>query len=171
MPATSERSAVVVPGSGVVATDGVYRITDVCLGLVREAERLAAELSAGVVVFSGWSPIGGLSEAEQMRDAWRGDDVELVLERTATTTAQNAARTLPLLLERSVERAVVVCAPLHVHRARFFFTRLYGAAGIATAFRKAPVSPSARALAWEVLALSVARSQLRAARAELAARR
>ena len=34
-----------------------------------------------------------------MKAAWRGPDVELVVEPTAAVTAQNAARTLPLLLE------------------------------------------------------------------------
>jgi uncharacterized SAM-binding protein YcdF (DUF218 family) len=166
-----DRCAVVVPGNGMVAADGSYRISESCIGLVRAAERLVEELSVDAVAFSGWSPVGGASEAEQMRDVWRGRDVALVVEPTATTTAQNASRTLPLLLERGVRRAVVVCAPLHVPRARFFFSRVYGAAGVEVAFRKAPVAASARALAWEVLALSVARAQLRAARAEHGARR
>ena len=39
-----------------------------------------------------------------MRDAWRGPAVELVVEPTARHTAENAARTLPLLLERDVGR-------------------------------------------------------------------
>ena len=162
--------AIVVPGQGVLGPDG-YRITDSCLRLVREAEHAAAETGAAVAVFSGWSPTGGASEAEQMRNAWAGPELELVVEPTATVTAQNASRTLPLLLERGVERAVVVCTPLHLRRARYFFSRLYGEAGIATEFRAARVSPTLRAAAWELLAVSVQRAQLRAARAELAPRR
>ena len=38
-----------------------------------------------------------------MRAAWRGPDVELVVEPTASITAENAARTLPLLVERGVD--------------------------------------------------------------------
>ena len=38
------------------------------------------------------------------------------VEPTARTTAENAARTLPLLVELGVRRAVVVCAPLHFVR-------------------------------------------------------
>jgi len=39
-------------------------------------------------VFSGWSPSGGPSEAEQMRTLWRGPEVELVIEPTARVTAE-----------------------------------------------------------------------------------
>jgi uncharacterized SAM-binding protein YcdF (DUF218 family) len=153
------RTAVVVPG---------HHARDRGLDLVREAERAAAETPVEVVVFSGRSRRGGLSEAEQMRAAWRGPDVELLVEPTASVTAENASRTLPLLLERGIDRALVVCAPLHLYRARFFFTRLYGAHGVETEFRVAPVAPSVRALLWELGAAPACRRQLRAARAELA---
>lgn len=160
--------AIVVPGNGGVSRDGVYRISSACLRLVREAERLADALPAEAVVFSGWSPAGGTPEAEQMRSAWLGVDVELVVEPTAAVTAQNASRTLPLLLERGLRRALVVCAPLHSYRTRFFFSRLYGAAGIETDFSIPPVPLSPFALVWELFALPLCRPQLRAARAEVA---
>jgi uncharacterized SAM-binding protein YcdF (DUF218 family) len=161
------RTAIVVPGHGSVAADGVHRITPRCLGLVREAERLAARLGPELVVFSGWSSTGGVPEAEQMRDAWRGPDVELVVEPTARVTAENASRTLALLLARGIEAAVVVCTPLHLPRARLFFRRLYREHGVAVRFHVARNAPSPRALAWELAALAVAPAQLRAARAEL----
>ena len=103
-----------------------------------------------------------------MRDAWGGPPVELVVEPKARSTAGNAAHTLPLLLERGIRRTLVVCAPLHLYRTRFFFTRLYGAHGVETEFRVAPVAPSVRALLWELGAATACRRQLRAARAELA---
>jgi uncharacterized SAM-binding protein YcdF (DUF218 family) len=159
--------AIVVPGNGSAGRDGVYRISPRCLRLVRAAEELAQSLSAGTVVFSGWSPGGGPSEAEQMRSAWQGPDVELVVEPTATVTAQNAGRTLPLLVERGIRHAVVVCAPLHQFRTRYFFSRLYDPHGIATEFHVVPLPLSPSALAWELIALPVCRLQLRAARAEL----
>ena len=161
------RTAVVVPGHGAVGGDGVYRITSRCLELVREAERLARTLEPDAVVFSGWSPVGGVSEAEQMRDAWRGPGVELVVEPTARTTVENASRTLPLLLGRGVERAVVVCALPHLLRARVFFRRLYAAHGIAVGFRAVRGMPRPGAIAWELAALPLTPWQLRAARAEL----
>jgi uncharacterized SAM-binding protein YcdF (DUF218 family) len=162
--------AIVVPGSGSVAPDGVYRIGHACLALVREAERLADALAAETVVFSGWAPRGGTPEAEQMRAAWRGADVELVVEPTAAVTAHNASRTLPLLLERGITRAVVVCTRLHSLRARYFFSRLYGPAGIDTSFRIAPIAASPSALIRELFALPLCMPQLRAARAEVARR-
>ena len=161
------RTAIVVPGHGTVGLDGVYRISRRCRRLVAEAERVARQVSPEVVIFTGWSPAGGRSEAEQMRAAWRGPQVELVTEPTARITAENAARTLPLLLERGIGRAVVVCTPSHLTRARFFFGRLYAARGVTTRFSVAPVVPSPTAIARELFALPLCRRQLRAARAEL----
>ena len=156
------KTAIVVPGH---ARGG--RISSLCLALVREAERIAAAEPVAAVVFSGWAPRGGESEAEQMRDAWCGPEVELVLEPTATVTAENAARTLPLLVERGIERAVVVCAPLHLYRARFFFSRVYGSQRIATEFRTIRAGRNLRALLWELGAAPAIRRQLRGARGEL----
>ena len=159
--------AIVVPGNGRFERDGTYRIGRRCRALVREAERLAERLDVRAVVFTGWARDGAESEAEQMRDAWRGPDVELVVEPTASVTAENATRTLPLLLARDVRRAFVVCAPLHLYRTRFFFTRLYGAYGIDTEFHVARTRRSVGAVLWEVAAATACRRQLRAARAEL----
>jgi uncharacterized SAM-binding protein YcdF (DUF218 family) len=163
----TKTTAIVVPGNGAFEPDGGYRITARCRRVVAEAERLAERVVPRAVVFSGWAPDGSASEAEQMRDAWRGPDVELVVEPTATITAENAARTLPLLLERGIERALVVTTPLHLYRARYFFRRLYAAHGIDTRFRVAPVAPTLHMLGWELVALTARSRQLRAAEAEL----
>jgi uncharacterized SAM-binding protein YcdF (DUF218 family) len=165
------RTAVVVPGHGWPDLAGVHRISERCLRLVREAEQLVSSTEADVVVFSGWSPTGGPSEAEQMRNAWRGPAVELVVEPTAASTAENAARTLPLLLEREVGDAVVVCAPPHLLRTRVLYRRLYRDSGVEVAFRVARLAPTIRAIAWELLALPFLPLQLHAARAELERRR
>jgi hypothetical protein len=167
------RLAIVVPGHGSLGRDGVYRISARCRRLVEDAAILADRLAAETVVFTGWSPVGGPSEAEQMRDAWPGPQapLELVIEPTARTTAQNAARTLPLLVERDVQQAVVVCAPLHFVRARYFFSRLYEDAGIETTLSVVRLAPSPHALVWELVAMPLRRAQLRAVRAETARRR
>jgi uncharacterized SAM-binding protein YcdF (DUF218 family) len=141
--------AVVVPGSA-------HRRTRE--RLVRDAERVAAATEAPVVVFSG------LGEAEHMRALWRGPNVELVVEGAATSTVENAVRTLPLLVEREVRAAFVVCAPAHVFRARWIFRRIYGAHGIAVQFRVARVAPTPGAIAWELAAATVARRQVRGTR-------
>ena len=113
--------AVVVPGHSCRG-----RVSRRCLALLDRAAELADERVPRVVVFSGWAAWDGPSEAEQMLEAWPGRrDVELALEATATSTAENAARSLPLLLDRGVREATVVCAPLHVARVSYFFGGLY----------------------------------------------
>jgi len=102
-----------------------------------------------------------------MRALWRGPEVELEVEPTASTTAENAARTLPLLRERGLLEAVVVCTPLHLYRARWFFRRLYTARGIQTTFTTPPTLPTLSAFVWELGALTVRARQLRAAEQEL----
>jgi uncharacterized SAM-binding protein YcdF (DUF218 family) len=153
------RTAIVIPG---------HHTQRRSIALVREAERAAAERPVHLVVFTGWARSGGMTEAEQMRSEWRGPDVELVLEPTASVTAENAARTLPLLIERDIGHAIVVCAPLHLYRARFFFTRLYDPYGVETEFRVARMPLSVGAVVWEVAAATACRRQLRIAQSELA---
>jgi uncharacterized SAM-binding protein YcdF (DUF218 family) len=102
-----------------------------------------------------------------MRALWRGPQVELVVEPTASTTAENASRTLPFLRERGLLEAVVVCTPLHLYRARWFFRRLYGARRIRTSFTTPPTLPTPSAFVWEVGALTVRSRQLRAVEQEL----
>lgn len=138
--------AIVVPGSSLA------RVRE---RLVRKAEEVASGADARVVVFSG------AAEARPMRDIWHGADVELVLEETATTTADNAVRTLPFLLERGIRDAIVVCAPAHLIRARWIFRRIYGAHGVTVAFRPARIVPTPGAIVWELVASTVARRQVR----------
>jgi uncharacterized SAM-binding protein YcdF (DUF218 family) len=138
--------ALVVPGSTVARARE---------RLVREAERTARDSGARIVVFSG------AGEAEHMRDLWDGPEVELVVEETATSTAENAALTLPLLLERGVSEAVVICAPAHLVRARWIFRRIYGARGIAVRFRAARIAPTPGAIVWELAASTAAWRQVR----------
>jgi uncharacterized SAM-binding protein YcdF (DUF218 family) len=158
--------AIIALGSSRAAGRRSYRISPACRRVVAETARLTGQLGPRAVVFTGWSPDGGISEAEQMRALWRGPDVELVVETTASSTAENAARTLPLLRERGIHRAVVVCTPLHLYRARWFFQRLFHAHGIETTFRAARVLPTPGAAIWELAALSVRSRQLRAAHLE-----
>jgi uncharacterized SAM-binding protein YcdF (DUF218 family) len=142
--------------------------TRACSRLVAAAERFARRRRVDVVVFSGSSGGEGPTEAEQMHALWRGpSSVEAVLEETAGTTAQNAARTLPLLLERGVKDAIVICAPLHLPRARWIFRSIFERHGVAVRFVVARVAPTPGALLWELGALSVVSRQVRAARAEL----
>jgi uncharacterized SAM-binding protein YcdF (DUF218 family) len=105
-----------------------------------------------------------------MREAWDGPAVDLVVEPTARSTAENAARTLPLLLERSVGGVLVVCAPPHLIRTRLLFSTIYRGSGVEVAVRVARQTPTFRSIVWEVAALPFLPFQLLAARAELARR-
>jgi uncharacterized SAM-binding protein YcdF (DUF218 family) len=153
----AERLAIVVPGHsrrGLVSAR--------CLRLVAAAEALAEASAPEAVVFSG------RGEAGAMLAAWRGRlDVELVLEPTARITAENAARTLPLLLERRIGSALVVCGRAHAPRVRFFFGSLYGRYGIETSVAPVSATLHGAALLRELAAAPIARRQRRAALAEL----
>src|SRR4051794_14197916 len=130
--------------------------------LVAAAQRAARDLNVDLVVLTGWSPNGGPSEAQQMRDLWRdASGIEIVLEETASTTAENAARTLPILEERGIVEAVVICTPLHALRAGWMFRRIYGERGITVRNRLAREVPTPGALLWELGALTVSRRQVR----------
>jgi uncharacterized SAM-binding protein YcdF (DUF218 family) len=163
-------TAIVVPGHGGLDSDGVHRISDRSLRLVAEAGRLAERVTPAVVVLSGWSSSGGRSEAEQMRDAWHGPEVELLAEPTARSTAENASRTLPLLLERGIASAIVLCTPVHLVRVRLVFGHLYRRRNISVRYHVVRVRPTVGALAWELAALPLLPVQLLAARAELGRR-
>jgi uncharacterized SAM-binding protein YcdF (DUF218 family) len=161
------QTAIVVPGHGRVGADGVHRISARCLRLVGAAEQLADELDPALVVFSGWSSRSEISEAEQMRDAWRGRDVELVLEPTAKHTGENASRTVPLLRARGIHAAVVVCTATHLTRVRMLFGRIYGESGIEVRFHVVRGRRIRRAVLWEALAIPLVPVQLAAAEREL----
>jgi hypothetical protein len=144
------------------------RMSGRCRALLERAAGLAEERVPRAIVFSGWATSTGPSEAEQMLHGWPGRrDVELLAETTAASTAQNASRTLPLLLDRGVREATVVCAPLHRARVAYFFGGLYAAFGIRCDVCVARAAPTPPALAWELAAATVARRQRRAALAEL----
>jgi uncharacterized SAM-binding protein YcdF (DUF218 family) len=160
-------TAIVVPGHGHLGIDGAHTLSTRGLELVAEAGRLAERLRPALVVLSGWSSTGGPSEADQMREAWEGPNVELLVEPTARTTVENASRTLPLLVERGITAAVVVCMPLHLVRVRLAFGVLSRGTGIALRYHVVRVRPSLGALAWEVAALPLLPFQVAVARSEL----
>jgi hypothetical protein len=161
---------IIIPGCGRVEPDGTYRIGARALDCVRTAARLAERRRPRAVVFTGWSPVGGPSEAEQMREAWDGpEDIDLVVEPSATITAENMSRSLPHLLERDVGEVTVVCGMLHLLRVRYHFGGVYPGYGIRCSYALARQAPTPAVLAWEAAALVVMRQQRRAARAEIAA--
>lgn len=161
--------AILVPGSGRRDSEGIYRIGTRAEACVAAAARLAERHRPRLVLFTGWSPVGGPSEAEQMLDAWPGSrGIELLAETTAKITAENMSRSLPLLLERGITEVTVVCGVLHLPRVRYFFGGVYPRYGVRCHYAVTRQLPTPRALAWEAGAIPLARRQREAARAELA---
>lgn len=160
---------IVVPGSGRLEADGSYRIGARALECVRTAARLAERRTPRVVVFTGWSPVRGPTEAEQMLEAWDGPpDVDLVVEASATITAENMSRSLPHILVRGVREVTVVCGTLHLPRVRYHFGGVYPRHGIRCTYVRTRQMPTPATLAWEAAAVLAMRRQRRAALAEIA---
>jgi DUF218 domain-containing protein len=105
-----------------------HRISHESLGRVQRAEWVARRRPTLAAVLTGYTSTGGLSEAEQMRAAWRLADVPPLLEVAGRDTAENATRSLPLLLALGdVRHVTVVTSAWHV-RAPYHFLpwRRYG---------------------------------------------
>ena len=72
-------------------------------------------------MLTGYTSTGGLSEAEQMRAAWRLPGVPALLEVAGRNTAGNAARSLPIVLALGgIREVTVVTSAWHV-RAPYMF--------------------------------------------------
>jgi hypothetical protein len=98
-----------------------HRISHESLERLQRAERLVARRPTRAVVLTGYTSTGGLSEAEQMAQGWRDPDVPFLLEVAGRDTAENATRSLPLVLALGgVRRVSVVTSAWHV-RTPFFF--------------------------------------------------
>lgn len=94
-----------------------HGLHDVCTERLGHAEQLAEE--GDVVFLSGWSRHeNGTGEAELMRDAWRGPDVELIADSTARNTRENAAEVTEAVRRVSAEEVLVVTSRWHAPRAR-----------------------------------------------------
>jgi uncharacterized SAM-binding protein YcdF (DUF218 family) len=164
-----ERSwAILVPGSGRRDSEGAYRIGGRAQACVAAAARLAERHPPRLVLFTGYSPVGGPSEAEQMLDAWPGSrEIELLTETTARITAENMSRSLPLLLERRITDVTLVCGALHLPRVRYFFGGVYPRYGVRCHYAVTRQLPTPRAVAWEAGAIPLARRQRAVALTEL----
>jgi hypothetical protein len=105
-----------------------HRISHESLGRVHRAEWIARRRPTLAAILTGYTSTGGLSEAEQMRSAWRVADVPPLLEVAGRDTAGNASRSLPLVLALGdVVSVTVVTSAWHI-RAPYHFAawRNYG---------------------------------------------
>jgi uncharacterized SAM-binding protein YcdF (DUF218 family) len=134
--------------------NGESSLHPICAERVAHAERIAD--GAGAVVLSGWArrhaPAG---EAELMRAAWRRDDVPVVLDRSAQTTAGNAAAVARLARSLGAAELVVVTSRWHARRARALVRAALRGSGIRVSV-SSPGDSAAPLLALRDLACSTA---------------
>jgi uncharacterized SAM-binding protein YcdF (DUF218 family) len=94
-----------------------HDLHDVCAARLRHAEWLAGE--GDTVLLSGWARhTNGTGEAELMREAWEGPEVELVSDATARNTRENALGVAKAARELGADEVVVVTSGWHAPRAR-----------------------------------------------------
>jgi 6-phosphogluconolactonase/glucosamine-6-phosphate isomerase/deaminase len=98
-----------------------HRISHESLGRLHRAEWIARRHPTLAAVLTGYTSTGGLSEAEQMRAAWRVADVPPLLEIAGRDTAENATRSLPLVLALGDARRVTVVTSAWHLRAPYHF--------------------------------------------------
>jgi glucosamine-6-phosphate deaminase len=96
---------------------------------LHHAAHIAHREPVRLAVMTGWTTTGGLSEAEQMLTAWNEPDTPALLEVAGRNTAENASRSLPLLLASGVIRRVTVVTSAWHLRAPYFFAA-YGRYGL-----------------------------------------
>jgi hypothetical protein len=73
------------------------------------------------VVLTGYTSTGGLSEAEQMKGSWDEAVAPALLEVAGRDTAENATRSLPLILALGgIGRVDVITSAWHLRTPYFF---------------------------------------------------
>jgi glucosamine-6-phosphate deaminase len=149
---------------GVSAED---RISDESRARLETARRTIAADPPRAALFTGYShTLDGLSEAEQMKADWDPSPTPTLLETAGRNTAENAARSLPLVRAiGEIGRVTVVTSAWHI-RARYFFAP-YRLLGLRLSFRLTLQRPTASALAEEVEGVLRMRRQRRQALGEM----
>jgi glucosamine-6-phosphate deaminase len=159
--------AIVILGHRDPGVSPEHRISAESRARLRHGLRLARRHGARAVVLTGYSSTGGLSEAEQMKGSWDESIAPALLEVAGRDTAENAARTLPILLALGeASRVTVVSSPWHL-RVPWYFAP-YGRYGLDVTYR--PCAPRGRwgpMLAEELRDLRRARPRRRAAMARM----
>ncbi len=143
-----------------------HRISHESLGRLHRAEWIARRRPTLAAVLTGYTSTGGLSEAEQMRAAWRVADVPPVLEVAGRDTAENATRSLPLVLALGdARRVTVVTSAWHV-RAPYHF-RTWRRHGLEVGFAFDWRGDWRRMLAHELGGMRTLRAERRRALADM----
>ena len=165
---TSDRVLVVL-GHREPGISPEHRISFESRARLRHARRLAARSPVRAIVLTGYTSTGGLSEAEQMKGSWDERLAPALLEVAGRDTAENASRTLPLLLALGEARHVVVVSSAWHLRVPYFFGP-YRRYGLRVSYRVSALHGSwPRMLAEELHGASRAPAQRREAMAQAAA--
>jgi L,D-peptidoglycan transpeptidase YkuD (ErfK/YbiS/YcfS/YnhG family) len=150
-----------VTGGRVVAVLGYSRRRDtqihpVCASRLEYGQQVAA--GARAVILSG-SP-----EAELMRAAWTGPDVELVIDPDSNHTAENVAHVVAVARSLGADELVVVTSRWHQARVRVLLRAALRGSGIRFSVEAPPGPRPPLLLAREAACFAVLPLQLRAAR-------
>lgn len=133
-PAFTSEAVLVVLGHREPGISAEHRISDESRARLRQAARLARRRPFRAAVLSGYTSTGGLSEAEQMKQTWPEHLAPALLEVAGRSTAENASRSLPLILALGgIRRVVVVSSSWHL-RVPYFFAP-YRRFGLRVAYR------------------------------------
>jgi uncharacterized SAM-binding protein YcdF (DUF218 family) len=135
----------------------------ICAARLARAEHVAR--AGDVVLLSGWSRRNGSqTEADLMAEAWRSPGVELVHDRDARHTVQNAARIAAAAQEVGAAEIVVVTSWWHRPRAAALARRAVGPQGARVTAVGARSPLRLPLLLRELACLAALPAQLRAVR-------
>ena len=144
-----------------------HRISEHSRARLQRAVRLCRAMPVRAVVLTGFTHTGGLSEAEQMAREWPLDDVPTLLEVAGRNTAENASRSLPIVLAQGGVRYVSVVTSVWHLRALYFFAP-YRDHGLRLTLRPArPLHGWPHLLAEELGGVAGMRAQRRVAMADV----
>ncbi len=163
--AESDR-AIIVLGHREPGRSAEHRISDESRARLQRAMRECRAEPPCLVVLTGWTRTGGLSEAEQMKAEWPLREVPALLEEGGRNTAENASRSLPIIRAvGQIRRVTVVTSAWHV-RAPYFFAP-YRGLGLELSFRTTSHGDWPRMLLEELRGLPRMSAQRRRALAEM----
>jgi DUF218 domain len=94
-------------------SDGLHAV---CAARLRHAEQVAAD--GDTVLLTGWARRNRSGEADLMRRAWKGADVQLISDATARNTRENALAVAETARRLAASEVVVVTSRWHAFRAR-----------------------------------------------------
>jgi uncharacterized SAM-binding protein YcdF (DUF218 family) len=129
-------------------SDGLHAV---CAERLRHAERIDAD----AVLLSGWARRDGAGEAELMRTAWNGGDVQLVSDATARNTRQNAVGIAETARRLTASEVVVVTSRWHAFRARTLVRAALREPSVTVRASSPPGRAPVRLLARELVCLAL----------------